>query len=406
VRDMKEMLGIEEALKLTLESIERKGEETIALADAGGRVAARSLAAFVDSPSVDASLKDGYAVLSKEVEKASPDHPVRLKVIGVTAAGGESSLRIFPGTTVRILTGARIPDNADAVLSEEFAVREGDWIEAFNVAEPGRNVLGRGSDVCAGREVVAGGTVLTPGLVGLLAAAGYSVVPVCERPSVAIVATGDEVVLPGKPLPEGKLYASNLATLDAWCKRYNMVSRMAAVPDRADAIESALDRALAESDAVITSGGAWTGDRDMVAGILRRMGWREVFHRIRIGPGKAVGFGLAGRKPVFLLPGGPPSNLTAFLQIALPGLLKLSGRTEVGLPTVVVRMAEEVHGRSVDWTQYLFGRIERRESELLFHPLRSSSRLRSMAEAEAVAAIPEGEKWIAKGALVRAQWLL
>jgi len=342
-------LGIEQALQRTLSSLGPVGVETVSLAEAVDRVAARMLSSMVDSPSVDASLKDGYALVSKDVEQASRERPVRLRVIGLTAAGQEdSSPRVTPGTASRILTGAKVPPHADAVLSEEFATRSRDHIEAFNDAGPGRNVLEKGADVRAGQQVVGRGEVLSPGLVGLLAAAGYSELPVYRNPSVTVIATGDEIVVPGRTLPEGKLYASNLATLDAWCKRYRFGSRFEVVGDDPGQLGWALERAVAEADAVLTSGGAWTGDRDMVMRVLERLGWRRVFHRVRIGPGKAVGFGMLKGKPVFTLPGGPPSNLTAFLQVALPGLLKQSGRSRTSLPTLAVRMAEDVHGRSQD----------------------------------------------------------
>jgi molybdopterin molybdotransferase len=406
VQEKHPLLGIDQALKQTLESISPMGEETVAITDSIDRVAARALSALVDSPSVNASLKDGYAVLSKDVDQARRERPVRLEVTGLTAAGGETTARLVPGTAVRVLTGARIPENADAVLSEEFTVRRENEIEAFNDAGPGRNVLQKGTDVRIGQQVVSSGQVLTPGKVGLLAAAGHSEVPVYEIPTVAIVATGDEVVLPGRPLPEGKLYASNLVTLDAWCKRYRFPTLTGAVPDDADGIAAALNQAVSEADAVLTSGGAWTGDRDMVVSILDRMGWRQAFHLVRMGPGKGVAFGNLRNVPVFILPGGPPSNLMAFFQIALPGLLKRSGRSQVGLPTLAVRMAEDVHGRSADWTQYLYGRIEHDASGAVFHPLRTSSRLRSIAEAEAIVTIPEGDILISKGETVIAQGLM
>jgi len=399
-------LGIQEALERTLGCLVPLGVETVALEDCVDRVASDALEALVDSPSVNASLKDGYAVISSDIRHASPHRPVPLRMMGLAAAGGEDPLGIAPGTTVRVLTGARIPDHADAVLSEEFTARRQDTVEALNVAEPGRNILKKGSDVAIGETIVSPGQVITPGLAGLLAAAGQQAAIVYRTPSVAIMATGDEVVIPGQPLPEGKLYASNLTTLNAWCRRYGFTTRRWVVQDDADQIAAALELALAEADAVITSGGAWTGDRDRVIGVLQSMGWKPVFHRIRIGPGKGVGFGLFRKTPVFILPGGPPSNLMGFLQIALPGLLRLSGRVRVGLPIMSVRMAEAVHGRSEDWTQYLWGRLELQPEGLLFHPLRGPSRLRDMAEAQAVVAIPEGETTIPAGKRVPAQWLM
>jgi molybdopterin molybdotransferase len=212
-------------------------------------------------------------------------------------------------------------------------------------------------------------------------------------------------VAPGRPLPEGKLYASNIATLGAWCRRYRMETRMDIVRDDPDALQHALKTLAMDADAVVTSGGAWTGDRDMVVRILDRMGWEQAFHRIRIGPGKAVGFGLLSGKPVFILPGGPPSNLMGFLQIALPGLLKLAGHRRPGLPVTPVRTAADLKGRDAHWTQFIFGMIEKRPDLPVFHPLRGASRLKSMAEAEAVAAIPEGLTRIPAGTVIPVQVL-
>jgi molybdopterin molybdotransferase len=330
---------------------------------------------------------------------------VRLSLAGVMAAGGERDIRVTPGTTVRILTGAKIPEGADAVVSEEFVTVEEDTVRVGIFAEPGRNILARGSDVARGNIVVSRGHRLTPGMVGILAAAGHSRVPVFRTPCVAILATGDEVVAPGKPLPEGKLYASNITTLGAWCRRYRMKTRMDIVPDDPEAISSALKNLAAEADAIVTSGGAWTGDRDMVVQILERLGWHQAFHRIRIGPGKAVGFGLLGGKPVFILPGGPPSNLMGFLQIALPGLLKLAGHGQPGLPVTPVRTASDLRGRDADWTQFIFGMIEKRADLPVFHSLKGASRLKSMAEAEAVAAVPEGRTLIPTGTVIPVQLL-
>ena len=397
-------VGLDQALRLTLERINPILEtESVPLLDSVDRVVSEDLYARVDSPSVDASLKDGYAVSAQAVQKATPEHPVRLRLAGCMAAGGQRDFHVTPLTTVRVMTGAKIPPGADAVVSEEFVKTVGDNALVQNYAEPGRNILARGNDVAVGQTVVRQGCCLTPGLVGILAAAGYEYVSVVRNLKVAIVATGDEVVAPGSPLPEGKLYASNMTTLGAWCRRYKMQTQMAIVKDDPDEILSILHGDSQDADAIMTSGGAWTGDRDMVAQILERLGWKQVFHRIRIGPGKAVGFGLLKEKPVFILPGGPPSNLMGFLQIALPGLLKLSGQLRPGLPVSKVRLASDLTGRHADWTQFFFGVLERQEEMPLFHPLRGSSRLRSMAEAQAIAAIPEGKTHLPAGTVIPAQ---
>lgn len=398
-------LGLKEALAITLEHIRPLGIEEVALSECTDRIAAADLCALVDSPSIDSSLKDGYAVRSCEVAGATLEAPVCLRLTGCLEAGGKADLTLVEGTTIRILTGARIPHGADAVLSEEFARPDGNDVLAQNCAEPGRNILSRGTDVECRSCIVKKGQALSPGIVGLVAAAGHSRVPVFKNPTVAIIGTGDEIVAPGELLSEGKLYASNILTSHAWCRRYCMKTVMAVVHDDVDTLTNTFAKLSADADAIVTSGGAWTGDRDFVAQVFDGLGWKQHFHRIRIGPGKAVGFGMLGEKPVFILPGGPSSNLMGFLQIALPGLLTLAGHTNPHLPTVNARLGSDLEGRQRDWTNFFFGRLEEGEGHPVFHPLRDSSRLRAIAGADAIAGIPEGQGPLAKGSVIAVQLL-
>jgi molybdopterin molybdotransferase len=401
------VMGYGEALALTLETVSPLGgSERVDLADAVNRILAEDLLSRVDSPSIDASTKDGYAVISGDVESAAPGREVRLTVIGTAAAGRPADRPLTPGTAMRILTGARIPEGADAVLSGEYAAREGDSITVFNNAGPGRNILPRGVDVAAGEPVAVRGERLTPGLIGNLVAAGHGSARVYRTPRVAILATGDELVTPGLPLPEGKLYASNLAMIRAWCSRFGFPATVSVLGDSPGAIQTAIRELVSGNDTLLTSGGAWTGDRDFIADALDLLGWKRHFHRIRMGPGKAAGFGTLEGRPVFLLPGGPPSNLTAFLQIALPGLLKLGGDGRPGLPRVTVRLADDLRGRETDWTHFIYGQLTDRDGHTLFQPLRLDSRLRSLARADAVVAIPEGTEFLAAGTMTTAQLLL
>lgn len=398
-------LGLDEALALTLEHLAPLPPETVALDKAIDRVAAADHHALVDAPSADVSLMDGYAVRSESVAGASPERPVRLLLEGVAAAGMPSLCRVEPGWTVRVLTGATIPEKADTVLAEEFVRVEGNGVIAEHNAEKGRNIVRAGADVTRGGLLVCRGSRLSPGLVGLLAAGGHDRAAVYGNPRVALIATGDEVVAPGRPLPEGKLYASNLVALDAWCRRYGWATRRAIVRDDPAELLESLAAAAATSDAVVTSGGAWSGNRDLVARMLERLGWQKVFHRLRIRPGKGAGFGLLDGKPVFILPGGPPANLIAFLQIALPGLHRLAGREQPGLPRAAMRLAAAINGGNPYWTRFVFGVIENSAELPLFHPLQNSSRLRSIADAQALAAVPEGIDRIAPGTVIPAQLL-
>lgn len=399
-------MGLNEALQLMFNAIDILDTEILPLLSCVDRIAGCDLRANVNSPSIDASLKDGFGIVSSDIASASKSNPVRLKLAGYIAAGGTEDIPVTSGTAVQLLTGAKIPKGADAVVAEEFVTKKGNELFVEIHAEPGRNILAKGVDVALDTTIVQRGQKLTPGIIGILAAAGHSHISVVQNPLVSIVATGDEVVAPGAPLPEGKLYASNISTLGAWCHRYAFRPQLRLVKDNPDALLETFKKQIEESDAMITSGGAWTSDRDLVAQTLARLGWQQVFHRIRIGPGKAVGFGLLDKKPIFILPGGPPSNLIGFLQIALPGLLKLAGHRHHHLPTMTVRLGATLDGGHSNWTQFIFGTLKQGSEKPEFHHIDNASRLRSMAEAEAIVTIPEGKTVLTAGTDTTAQILL
>jgi molybdopterin molybdotransferase len=395
--------GFEEALQLALKSIRPLSAEKIPLVESVGRMAATDLFSRVDSPAMDSSRKDGYAVASVDIAGATISSPVSLKISGTLAAGEKSDIVLDSGATVRVLTGARTPTGADAVVAEEYVVRKGDTVFFDAPIQPGKNVLFRGSDVSLDRRLVASGQPITPVVAGLLAAGGHSSVPVRKTPTVGIVGTGDEIVVPGTPLKEGQLYASNIVTLAGWCRKLGITARMTTVQDDYDTLYGTLKAYLDKTDALITSGGAWTGDRDFVARALGALGWKKIFHRIRMGPGKAVGFGMLGQKPVFILAGGPPSNLMGFVQIALPGLQALCGHAHPGLPTITARLTQDIKDGKTDWTDMYYGTLEAGDGLPLFHPMKKRSRLSAIGQATAVACIPEGKEALPAGSVVVVQ---
>ena len=398
-------IGFLQALKLTLASVSPLAPEKCLLADGLDAVAAEDIYATVDSPSVSTSLKDGYAVRSSDIAGATPERPVRLVVTGVAAAGAPAQESVPPGGAVRILTGGRIPRHANAVVAEEFAALEDDGIVVDQAIAAGRNVLPQGTDVTAGEKLVRAGDRLTPGRLGLIAAAGLSHVRVHRNPRVAVIATGDEIRLPGTPLAQGQLYASNAVTLEAWCRRLRCETVLAIVPDQRDAILAAIGKAVQTCDAVLTSGGAWSGERDLVRQVLEELHWQMVFHRVRLGPGKGTGMGLVGRRPVFMLSGGPPANLIGFLKLALPALRKMGGHRDGGLLRQRMCLPHDVRGRR-DWTQAIFGNIlTDGEGRRRFEPDRQASRLKSMGHAQALLTIPEEVDHMAAGIAVEVEVL-
>jgi molybdopterin molybdotransferase len=392
-------IGLAEALGLVREHLRPLAGIDVPVEDAGGLVLAAEAVARVDSPSLTASLKDGWAVRSVDVASASPEASVRLRVSGLAVAGAPAGPAVEPGSAVQILTGAPLPPGADAVLASEFSRREGDHVLALRDARAGRNVMARGTDVAAGRVVARAGEVLSPPMTGLLAAAGLQRVGVHPRPRVAIVATGDEVVAPGAPLAPGQLYASNLVTLRSWLRRFGMDARWALARDDEETLRSTMTSIAAEVDVLLTCGGAWKSERDLTPRVLADMGVQLVFHRVRVGPGKAVAFGIGDGFVVFCLPGGPASNEMAFLQVALPGLLLLSGRPPVAFPLVraVVQCPVDRWGGDPQWTEIIHARLARRDGTLVAETIQSPSRLFSQALAEALVIIPEGTRRLEAG---------
>ena len=399
-------VGVEEALRRVLNRVAPLPPEIVLLDRSVGRVVAETVYSKVDSPSTDVSRMDGYAVNTSALTSASMGSPVGFKVMGISAAGeAESNLHVTCSETVRVLTGAPIPRNADAVIPEERARVEGDYIWVNRHVPSGSDILSRGSDLAAGQPVAVARQLISPARVGLLAAAGHDGVLVARNPIVAIVTTGDEVVTPGEQITQGQVYASNLYALSAWCRIFGWRANLFTVPDHPGKIIEAIGSAVDAADALITCGGTMKGDRDYVVRILENLGWKDEFKCIRMIPGKAVGFGLLKQKPVFVLPGGPSANLMGFLQIALPGLQQMAGYSHPGLPKMTVQLTRDLSGRHTECTRFVYGTVQNEMNPKGFHPVWCKSRLLSMAQAQAIAAIPEGVRHLPAGSVVSAQLL-
>lgn len=399
---MKSFISFKEALDLTLSNIPVGSTENLPIGLLTGKILAEDIVAKVDCPSISSSRKDGYAVVSSDLANACPQNPAIISVLGNLTAGDWRKLEITPGQTVRVTTGAPLPDGADAILSEEFCRREENKIFAYNTAERGRNIQARGRDIRQGDTIAEKNKKLLPALIGLLAAAGLDAARVYKSPKVAVIATGDEVLLPGEPLTRGQLYASNMVTLCSWLSLMGLQYLTKRVSDRKKELKNTIIEFLPNVDALITSGGAWGSERDLILEVVQGLNWQGIYHRVRMGPGKPVGFGLLDKKPFFCLPGGPPSNEMAFLQLAIPALLKMKGDHPFCFPVASALLSNAVKGK-LDWTDFVHARLEYRQNELLVHPARLNSSLQSMAQKEALIIIPEDREKITAGEIVNIQ---
>jgi molybdopterin molybdotransferase len=396
------MLSVEEAQARTLALFHVLDPERKPILDALGQVLAEDIEGRFDIPPLANSAMDGYAVQASSVAAASDEAPTTLRVTGTVAAGHLPTVAVEAGTAVRIMTGAAIPDGADAVVPFEdtdeverrASSKSMDTI-GVNVAAPiGANVRPAGQDVRAGQQVLQKGAVLRAQEIGVLASLGYSEVSVIRRPVVSILATGDELADPaGEPRPGG-IYDSNSYSIASAVRQAGGVPHLLGIAgDNIEAIGEMLKQGLA-SDILITSAGVSKGDYDVVKDVLARQGDIS-FWSVRMRPAKPIAFGtLAGpdgrRVPHLGLPGNPVSTLVGFEQFGRPAIAKMLGKGDSPRPTVQAILEEDIDnfdGRRV----YARVQVDKREgvyyAKLTGH--QSSNLLTSMTRANGLAICPE-----------------
>ena len=304
---------------LTLEPV------TVSLAEACGRVLAANVIAELDVPPFDRSAMDGFALRGAETSGAGDYNPLSLRIVGQSLPGKPFDGEVTPGTATRIMTGAPLPAGADAVLPAEFAREVGDVVEFTAAIAPGRNVGRRGEDVVAGRIVLEAGRRLRPQDVGLLASIGLPSVSVLRRPRVRVLATGNELAVPGEARNPFQIYDSNSITLRALIERDGgEIESMQLLIDDRDSIKAALTQPGA--DVILISGGSSVGAEDHAPGVLAEVGELPI-HGIAMRPSSPTGIGHIGNVLVFLLPGNPVSCLCAYDFFAGRAIRRLGGRS-------------------------------------------------------------------------------
>ncbi len=410
------MLSVEEALERVLAYVPVLGPEEKPILEAAGQVLAEDVVAGFDIPRWPNSAMDGYAVRWDDVRGASEGTPRRLAVIGEVPAGRPAEFEVGPGQAARIFTGAPIPPGADTVVPFELTdeIRNGrlprDHVLVFAEVPRGANIRPAGEDVRAGTVVLRRGQVLGPAQVALLAAVGRARVRVVRRPTVAVVATGNELVPPGEPLGPGQLYDCNSYGIGAMVRRDGGIPwLLGIVPDDYEALAGRLRTAMA-ADLVVTSAGVSVGHFDLVKEVLAELG--EVhFWSIRMKPGKPLAFGelierrpdgVVRRVPHLGLPGNPVSALVTYELFGRPAVLKLMGRTDFSRPVVEAVAAEDIPG---DRRRVYARVIVRRQADgryvaRLTGP-QGSGILTSMALANGLAVVPEGSAGVKAGETVR-----
>lgn len=403
MRPFTSTISFDDALKIALDATSPiTATETIAIADADGRVVAANIVSSLDVPPFDRSAMDGYAVRSSDCTAPS----AVLRVIGRVFTGEVFPGEIQAGECVEIATGAPMPRGADAVVMvEETALVQTDVAADLEVrghvklsaaVKEGQNIGRRAADIARGAPVVSRGDVLTPSRVGAIAAVGVQQVEVFRKPSVAIVSTGNEVVAPGLPLPPGHIYDINRFTLEAVARRHG--GRPVALASPGDSIEQ-LDRVLDVAvayDLIVFSGGSSVGDRDLVRDVISARG-EILFHGIAVKPGKPTAFARIGSSLFLGMPGNPTSCLSNAYILLIPVLRKLAGLPAWEPRTVTVPLARRIASAN-DRHQFYTVRLVNGQAEPAF---KGSGDITSMASADGYIEIPANTVSVETGTSVR-----
>jgi len=400
------MLTVEQALERVLSAFQPLEPERVPILNALDRVLAEDITAGEDIPPHANSSMDGYAVLAADTSGASGDHPARLRIVGEIAAGHIAEATVTPGTAVRIMTGAPVPEGADAVVKAEVCEEANGVVAVSEPVAPRKNVGAIGEDIRRGELALDAGTTLRPAELGLLASVGVGEVSVWRRPRVAILSTGDELRPIGEQLAPGQIYDSNRYSLHGMLQRLGLeVIDLGVVPDTREDTLRAFESAAARADAIVTSGGVSVGEADYVTETLERHG-RIGFWKVAMKPGKPIAFGRFGQAYFFGLPGNPVTVMVTFYQLVQPALRALTGATGIE-PPLTVRATCESRLRKKP------GRLEFQRGVLTCQPsggyvVRSTGHqgagvLRSMSEANCFMVLPLEQGDVEPGSEVEVQ---
>jgi molybdopterin molybdotransferase len=384
------MISVEDALAVIGRAKAAPRAERTPLPKALGRVLARDLVSRVSMPPFDKSAMDGYAIHSRDVSGS-------FRIVETISAGAVPSKAVRTRECAKIMTGGMLPRGADRVVRRELAI-EDDGRVRFTGRDDGPNICLRGEDVKPGDIVLKKGALLRPAEIGILASMGAAEVHVFERPAVGIIATGSEIVAPGKRLLQGRIHDSNSFSLAAQAESCGAAVRMRRrAADTPAAIRRAVSSALETCRLILVSGGVSAGDFDYVPGVLRGLGVGIVFEQVAVQPGKPTVFGTRGGIVVFGMPGNPVSTFVIFEVFVKPILFRMMGRAFEPLTvagTLTRALLRRRTGRAAFVPVRIAGeRVERPE----YH---GSAHIQALAGANGLVYIPAGSEGYPEGSRV------
>lgn len=400
------MISVEEALKTILINFRPLGLEKINILDGRGRVIGEDILAPRNIPSANNSAMDGYAVRHIDTKGATKDKPLKLKIIEDIPAGKVALKKINKGETARIMTGAVIPEGADAIVRQEDTLKNGKTVIIYTSAKKADNIRFAGEDVRKSELVMKKGSALRPADIGMLAALGKAFVSVYQKPRVAIMSTGDELVDIEIDPPPGKIVNSNSYSLAAQVLECGSIPIMLGISkDKKSDLEETFKTAM-HADLIISSGGVSVGDFDFVKNVMGEIGNAMHFWQVAMRPGKPLAFGAIEGIPLFGLPGNPVSAMVSFEQFVRPSLLKMQGHKNIFRQTIKAVCAEDLQ-KQAGFKHFIRAIVKREKNKYVVITTggQGSGILKSMVTANGLIVIGESETRIKKGTEVTVQLL-
>ena len=393
------MIAVAEAISRIIGAFEPLAGEAVSLADAYGRVLAQDVVARTTQPPFDVSAMDGYAVRAEDVR----DAPVTLRQIGAVPAGQQFEGNVGAGETVRIFTGSRLPGGADAIVIQENSNAEGNNITILESASKAQYIRPAGLDFSAGDVGLEAGQLLTPRAIGYAASMNHPWLAVRRKPRVAILATGDEIVMPGEPIGPNQIVSSNSHALAAAVESYGGDPfSLGIAPDERQGLKTMAAGARG-ADILVTTGGASVGDHDLVQSVLGEIGLELDFWKIAMRPGKPLIFGSIGETRLLGLPGNPVSALVCALIFLRPAIGRMLGLDEDSAACFPARIDRALAAND-ERQDYLRANLEASESgELAVSPFerQDSSMISLLANSEALIVRPPFDPPVSKGDMVK-----
>ena len=392
------LIPVEKALEIVLDNARALPTENVDFQDAPGRVLAEVVVSDLDLPPFPRSAVDGFAVRSADVK--SP--PSQLRVVGVVPAGVLPAFHVNGGEAAQVMTGAPVPEGADAVQMVEKTRLQGERVEILEAVGSGKNIAPRGDEVKEGDIVLGKGTRLDAASVAVAATVGKVKLTVGRRARLAVIATGDELIDPASKPERGKIRNSNAFSLVAQARCAGAeVRNLGVAKDTEESLRRLIRDGLA-GDVLLLSGGVSMGRFDLVEGVLGELGVRTLFDRVALKPGKPLVFGISpGGGLVFGLPGNPVSTMVTFELFVRPALAKMEGCDEPRRPLLSATLRDSLSSKGTR-RAFLPGWIEPEGSGIAAHPIstRGSADIVAFSKANALLIVPEDEERLAAGQTV------